>query len=78
MTDCTHLDRVVAGGDSAVGLNLDVGGRMGELAVGVRSRAPSALILAANLELQPKRVLAAQHHASLIYVGPINYSAVAR
>lgn len=63
-----YLNAIVAGGNAAV-LHLHVGRRMGELAVGVRARAFVALILAAHLQLQPARVLAAEqsvhvHHGS--------------
>lgn len=55
----TYLNAVVAGGDASI-LHLDVGGRVSELALGVRARALVALELAAHLELQPARVLAVQ------------------
>lgn len=56
------LDAVVTGGHSAVGLHLHVGRRVGELALDVGPRAPGALELAADLQLEPEGVLAGQHH----------------
>lgn len=41
---------------------------MGKLALVVRSGAPGALVLATNLELQPKRVLAIEHHVVVVVV----------
>lgn len=52
----SYLNTVVAGGDAPV-LDLDVGRRMGELAVGVRAAALLPLVLAAHLELEPAGVL---------------------
>lgn len=48
----SSLDGIIAGDDSSI-LHLDVGGRMGELALAVRARALAALILATHLQLQP-------------------------
>lgn len=62
-----YLDTVVAGSDAAV-LDLDVGGRVRELALRVGSGALVALELPADLELEPSRVLAVEqivhvHHS---------------
>ena len=48
----SYLNTVVAGGDPPV-LDLDVGRRVGELAVGVGARALLPLVLAAHFELEP-------------------------
>lgn len=53
------LNTVIAGRHSSV-LDLDVGGRMGELAVGVGASALLPLILPAHLELEPAGVLLVQ------------------
>ena len=52
----SYLNTVVAGRHSPI-LHLDVGGRVGELAVGVWAGALLPLILAAHLELEPAGVL---------------------
>jgi len=56
LTVASPLNTIVAGGDPPV-LHLHVGGRVGELALAIRSRALLSLELAANLQLQPARVL---------------------
>lgn len=48
----SYLDAVVASGDFSV-LNFDVGGRMSELAFGIRSGAFVPLKFPANFQLQP-------------------------
>lgn len=48
----THLDAVVAGGDSSI-LHLDVGRGMRELALGVGPRALIPLEFTAHFELEP-------------------------
>lgn len=53
---CTDLNRVIAGDYSAV-LDLDVSGRMCELALVVRSGALLSLVFATDFELEPTRVL---------------------
>lgn len=55
----SYLNTVIAGCHPTV-LDLDVGGRMGELAVGVGPCALLPLVLPAHLELQPARVLLVQ------------------
>ncbi len=52
----SYLNTVIAGRHPSV-LDLDVGGRMGELAVGVGPGTLLSLILPAYLELQPAGVL---------------------
>ena len=55
----SYLNTVVAGCHSTV-LDLDIGGWVGELAVGVRAGALLPLVLPAHLELQPAGVLLVQ------------------
>lgn len=55
----TYLNTVVTRGDASI-LYFNVGRRMGELALGVRSGAFVALVLAAYLQLQPAGVLSVQ------------------
>lgn len=55
-----YLDTVVTGNDASV-LHLDVGGRMGEFALGVGTGALGALVLAADLQLEPARVFGIDH-----------------
>ena len=55
----SYLNTVIAGSHSSV-LDLDVGGRMGELAVGVGASALLPLIFPAHLELEPAGVLLVQ------------------
>uniref|UniRef100_A0A2M4D8V7 Uncharacterized protein n=1 Tax=Anopheles darlingi TaxID=43151 RepID=A0A2M4D8V7_ANODA len=59
LTIATTLNTVVARGHASV-LYFDVGRWMGELALGVRAGAFVALVLPANLQLQPARILAIQ------------------
>ena len=55
----SYLNTVIAGRHPPV-LDLDVGGRMGELAVGVGPGTLLSLILPAHLELEPAGVLLVQ------------------
>lgn len=61
----SSLDRVVASRDATI-LYLDVGWRMGELALRVGPRALVALKLPANLELKPAGIL---HVHQVVYHG---------
>ena len=57
-----YLNTVIAGGDPPI-LHLHIERRVGELALGVGTRALLALELAADLQLQPPRVLLVEQRA---------------